>query len=114
MTKNTLFISQANQLASSFSSKPVQWLNSVFDVKSMLPNCCTHTGETIWMGGYDMFKNDEHRWLDGILVSSGFTNWHPSDPSNGGQNSMIILSDRRWSDAFSWGNFKYMCESGLM
>ena len=69
----------------------------------------------MWIGAYDMFLSDQHTWLDGTLVASGYTTWYPANPDNGNENYMGI-----WVDAMTWGdwigteNFKYICEVGLV
>ena len=63
-----------------------------------------------------MFLDNQHRWMDGTLVASGFTKWRSPDPNNGGDNYMLFRpSDGKWGD-YKTGpaTFKYICESGLI
>ncbi len=75
-----------------------------------------YAGGQIWLGGLDMNLDNNHRWLDGSLVASGYMNWYPGDPHNGGENNVAIHLPLGgfWADYTGTHKFKYICESGLI
>ena len=81
--------------------------------------CSIPAGGAIFIGGYDMFNEDIHRWLDGTPCMPGggqYTNWFSGSPYNGDKNYMRIRMDLngKWGDWSGETNRKYLCESGLI
>ncbi len=75
--------------------------------------------EYYFIGGYDRDGDNQHRWLDGSLVSSGYTKWNTGqgEPNDGGDDYLIIYPYGRfsWSDKplEPWSR-RYICEKGLI
>ena len=63
-----------------------------------------------------MNNDNQHRWLDGSLVASTYSNWNPGEPTNGVQNYMdMSASSGIWTDATTHDrSYKYICEAGLI
>ena len=63
-----------------------------------------------------MLNEDKHRWLDGTLVESSYTNWYPDDPNNGNNDYVAIgiLGDWIWADLLGSDRAPYICEAGLI
>ena len=76
-------------------------------------------GAQIWIGGFDMFNENIHRWLDGSPCMPGgtqYTNWSSDNPDNGHESHVTIRMDEngRWGDTPGTSNRKYVCEPGLI
>ena len=76
-------------------------------------------GQQIWIGGFDMFNENIHRWLDGSPCMPGwgqYTNWASGNPDNGHEDHVSIRMDENgmWGDMGGTLNRKYVCEQGLI
>ena len=91
---------------------------SVFNVQCSKFNVhCSmfNVGGSAWVGGWDIENNNIYKWLDTTAVSSGFTNWHTTNPDHGTKNYMeILFDDWRWGDLPGTLNRKYICQAGMI
>ncbi len=72
-------------------------------------------GSHFWLGGSDLNNENVHRWMDGHLVESSYTNWASNEPSNGNEDYIgINQSDGLWFDNKDTYIVKYLCEQGLI
>ncbi len=68
-----------------------------------------------FIGGYDMYLDNTHRWLDGTLVASGYAPWHHHDPGHGNEKYMAFrLSEEIFFDVTDTYVSQYICQAGLI
>ena len=64
-----------------------------------------------------MNNNNNHQWLDGTLVSSGYSNWYsPYEPNNESYMDIYMNPDAhrgKWFDS-DGSSKKFICEPGLV
>lgn len=69
--------------------------------------------DSFWLGATDAASQGSFRWVTGELVSNGYTNWQPGEPSNavGSDCLQIQRANRKWR-AMPCTQLQYpLCES---
>ncbi len=64
-----------------------------------------------------MNDDDQHRWIDGVLVADEYTNWSwYHEPDNGNNNYMALKENWSgdWADFGARSDQVYICEKGLI
>ncbi len=55
----------------------------------------------IWIGGYQMFSNNTHYWLDGEAVNVDGLSWVGSNPNHGTNTHLYRKSCNQWFMRFN-------------
>ncbi len=70
--------------------------------------------EAIWIGGYQMYSNNSHYWLDGEALNVGELSWYgTADPKYNEDTHLILYQCGQWvmADYNNPGSeFRILCE----
>ena len=68
--------------------------------------------ETMWIGGNDVSRERDFRWLDGTAVTDGYTNWFAGQPdsASAGENYIQRLGS---ANSYQWNDVTNTANVGL-
>jgi len=66
---------------------------------------------TTWIGAHDTDSEGTFAWVDGTLLSAGYTNWEAGQPNNeAGQDCVGIAADGSWKNGSCSNARPYACQ----